>query len=497
MNPELKRNLLIEITLQRLIAMPVILGLIFAATWAVKGSHGVIGASTVLFWALIYLWGTRKAAGSFDAELANNTWDGQRLSALTAFQIFVGKLFGSTAFVLYGAVICVGVTAAARLDVYLWTLAVQSPLPAQSSVPARLSGLDPGDIVWAAVNDVLSGLLGLVFAMFAAVVLMARIPRSKGISVTLCQISAIVVAGLVADRFGDFGVTMFVRGFIEETPAYSVVNWYGAVVPVMWFVTGSLVVYLLWAMLGTIRQLRGVLQFRGYRWAWLLFVVFVAFYVAGFDVLYRYAESFADRAFMFLTVAWATAATFTYLAVFAEPKPLQGYRSYIAAARRFRVADMLEHQPFWLTTLLLVFVALVLNLIIGQAQVGLRGRFDPDVATLFGIGSALVDPKILLITASLFLVRDCLLVMTLNFGRRRRRADLAALVYLAVLYVVVPLLLDGFGLEQTLVANFFVPRVADGLFAAAWPVLLEVAALAILTVYRWRAVREPLAPDSA
>ena len=79
MNPELKRNILIEITPQRLLAMPLILGLIFAAAWALEKTEGLIITTEVMFWLLIYLWGTRKAAGAFDSEMANNTWDSQRL----------------------------------------------------------------------------------------------------------------------------------------------------------------------------------------------------------------------------------------------------------------------------------------------------------------------------------------------------------------------------------------------------------------------------------
>ena len=65
-------------------------GTIFAAAWALEGLEGLITTSEVLFWVLVFLWGTRKAAGAFESEVANNTWDSQRLSALTAVQIFGG-----------------------------------------------------------------------------------------------------------------------------------------------------------------------------------------------------------------------------------------------------------------------------------------------------------------------------------------------------------------------------------------------------------------------
>ena len=147
--------------------------------------------------------------------------------------------------------------------------------------------------------------------------------------------------------------------------------------------------------------------------------------------------------------------------------------------------------------MILVILALVANLVIGEAQTGLGGGIDPELTTLFQIGPASVDLKILLITASLFLVRDCALVMALNFSRNRRRADLAALVYLAVLYVIVPLVLQGFDLDRTVLMSFFVPQVEGGLAASAWPVLLQIAGLSIVVTYRWRTVRQPMAPVAA
>ncbi|MDH3738349.1 MAG: hypothetical protein OER92_04080, partial [Alphaproteobacteria bacterium] len=332
--------------------------------------------------------------------------------------------------------------------------------------------------------------------MFVAVVLMARTRSSKGISVTLCQLFAIGVAGVFADRLGNLSLTgVAIGGGIKESAATA--NWYGVATPLILFITISLVIYLLWAILGTIRQLRGVLQFKGYRWAWALFVLFVGAYLAGFDSLYQRAPTFENRAFVLLTIFWFTAVMFTYLAVFTETKSLQGYRSYVSAVQRGRISDILQHQPFWLVSLVIAAIALGVNLIVGEAQTGLSREFDKELTEIFQIGSFSNGVKNFLIVASLFLVRDCLMVMTLNFSRNRRRADLAALVYLAVLYVIVPMVLSGFDLERTLLMKFFVPQLAGDLIMSVWPVAAEVAVLAVLMVLRWQFVRRPVAADAA
>ena len=487
MNPELKRNILIEVTPQRLVAMPFILGLIFAAAWALEGIEGLITTTEVVYWVLVFLWGTRRAAGAFDSEMANNTWDSQRLSALTAGQIFTGKLFGSTSFVLYGALISILVNVGARLDLYVDWLNRPETISLQTIV------LEPAEIALSTAHDLLSGLLGLVVAMFVAVVLMARARSSKGISVTLCQLFAIAVGGVIADRLGNTGLSGISQAMMQTSGSVTTAHWIGVTVPVIWFVTVSLVAYLLWATLGTVRQLRSVLQFKGYRWAWALFVLFVGAYLSGFDALYERAPTFGNRAFVLLSVFWFTAALLTYLAVLTETKSLQGYRSYVAAVGRLRFSEILQHQPFWLTSLLILAIVLILNLVVGEVDAGVSRNLDPDLVKFLGMGSAAVDLKVLWVVMSLFVLRDCLLVMTLNFGRNRRRADLAALIYLAVLYVIIPVLLNGFDLDHTILMKFFVPQLNGGLVASAWPVALEVAGLAVLMVLRWRGVRQPLA----
>lgn len=493
MNPELKRNLLIEISAQRLIAMPVILALIFLAIWVTDGAKNVASLSQVFIWLLVFLWGSRKAAGAFDAELVNNTWDGQRLSALTASQIFFGKLFGGTAFVLYGALICLAVTVSVRLHLYLVWLEDPSALPL--SVSRWL--FRPSDNAWSVADIVLTSLLGLAVAMFVAVVLMSRARSSRGISVTACQVVAIGVAFLIADLIGSnrFGGLFSAMAYYDRY-SYADVGWLGIDLPRRPFIIASLLIFLGWALLGAIRQLREILQIRSFRWAWGAFVIFIGVYLAGFDELYGFASAPGDRSFIFLTVMWAAALAATYAAVFFEAKSLQRYRSYAAALGRLQPAGIFQHQPFWLTAFVIVVVVLIFNLAVGTATSIFAGvGADRGLASLFGIVPSAARLKVLMIAGTLFLLRDCLLVLVLNFGRNRRRADLAALIYLAVLYLVVPAVLVGIDLDRSLLLNFFLPRVNTGSINALWPVALEVVVLAGALVMRWRTVRYPVPPE--
>ena len=88
MNPELLRNLWLEFSLRRLVLLPVVLILIFAAPFNTDGAAPVWkgevsrAAFNIVFGLLALLWGTRLAGEVMLAEIMGRTWDGQRSSVI-------------------------------------------------------------------------------------------------------------------------------------------------------------------------------------------------------------------------------------------------------------------------------------------------------------------------------------------------------------------------------------------------------------------------------
>src|SRR6185503_16430868 len=117
MNPELMRNLWIELSTRRLFLMFGVLGLFFAAS-AVGGGDFRAPKQTAetLYYIIVVLWGTRKAAETVIGEIRVRTWDNQRLSAINAWDMVWGKLFGSTAYVWMGGLLCIAVIVVATLS---------------------------------------------------------------------------------------------------------------------------------------------------------------------------------------------------------------------------------------------------------------------------------------------------------------------------------------------------------------------------------------------
>ena len=100
MNAEFRRNLWLELSTHRLIAMPAALALVLALVYAMSDEPRESLAATSAWIAAAFLgvWGVRSAAESVGEEMRNRTWDAQRMSALGPWEMTWGKLVGSAAF---------------------------------------------------------------------------------------------------------------------------------------------------------------------------------------------------------------------------------------------------------------------------------------------------------------------------------------------------------------------------------------------------------------
>ena len=102
MNPEFQRNLWLEASPRRIAWAGVVLLLIYGAavTLTRNNPYGAFpalgGVGAVVFVVCAMLWGARASGNSILAEIADRTWDFQRLSALQPWTMTWGKLFGGS-----------------------------------------------------------------------------------------------------------------------------------------------------------------------------------------------------------------------------------------------------------------------------------------------------------------------------------------------------------------------------------------------------------------
>lgn len=115
MNPEFRRNLWLQWSPQRAVLMPLVL-LLIGLSVGVLSDDGELWrdlgrAFAVLMGLMAAAWGSQLALASINQEVAERTWDQQRLSSLGPWQMTWGKLLGAASYAWYGALLCAAVVA--------------------------------------------------------------------------------------------------------------------------------------------------------------------------------------------------------------------------------------------------------------------------------------------------------------------------------------------------------------------------------------------------
>lgn len=436
-NPEFLRHVWLDLTSQRLIAMPVILGLI--ALLAAKLSDRFGGLAIValtLFVLITVLWGAKLAGDSLNHELMQGTWDQQRLSGMGAWQMTLGKLFGGPVFAWYGGLLCIALYAAT-------------------------AGHD-----WAALRTMLTA-IAVAFALHSLMLLStlvawrkqarsaAMTPRSRGASILLFFVVLPQLSGLIFGRrtSGDM-------------------IWYGHTIAMPDFMLLSAALAAFWSVLGLYRAMREELAFRDPPSAWAAFLLFLFVYVGGWFYGHKIEIPFLPKyapVTAHLAVCALIAISASYIMLFSERKDWVRLRRLMALWRSGQRQRAWELAPKWLAS---AVVAVVTSLVFSLACLATQRPLD-------GIAGACAAAAFLT-----FLIRDGAIVLGLNFARDQRRADAAAGLYLAVLYVLIPGVLFALGFR--LIATMFWPSLVERQPFWLIPMLLQAAAALDFAWKRWR-----------
>jgi hypothetical protein len=450
MNPEFERNLWLEMTPRRVVMMPVVVGLIILAATAVGSKDLLAAAGQVgkpLYYFLVILWGTRTAAGAIASEIQGRTWDFQRLSALTPWQLLTGKLFGATSYQWYGGLICLVFVALNAL---------------------RTDGLG---VMLAELIYLLSvGLFAQSIAMFASLLAVHRRASLRRLDVFLFQIAGLAAA-LIADNV--WNVT-YVAGLIARKPVADSIEhftWWDLPLPLDGFYLVSLLVFLGWSVVGNLTLLRGELQMRTGPLPWIAFLIFCVCYTAGF------ADAGAGAVFTTtrLAIAIVVTAALTYAAILFEHKDPVLYRWLLGAFAQGRIDKVLGGLQSWMSALLLL-TALVIYFEL---------TFTPPLKEVLGFTQKLAPA---VIAGFAFVLRDIGVFLYFNMGPKR--GDFGALVSLALLYVILPAMVAGFQ-SASLIGLFYPNPDANSVVMIAAPAL-EAAAIWMLAGARLRRLLKPM-----
>jgi len=431
-NPEFRRNLWLEISPFRLISMPVVLGAVIYLAYVTDDNQMAKGVSSVsagLFFLISMVWGTKLASESIMNEIRDHTWDGQRMSVITPWQLTWGKLFGSTVYTWYGALICIcffGLSATV---------------------------CNPGNILKTMLVLMLSAVLAHAVSLLASLMSIQKGRKFNKSQTAAMLILGIVVAGPFMNIVFDSGTTF--RWFSEN---YSEID----------FLLGSVLAYAFWAIAGVYRMIRLELQMKNGPWLWFCFVLFMMLYGAGFfhgsQQVGSYAMPASSPAFF---AAYCISLGAIYVMAFAERKDLLSLQAVVRLGSAGNWRRFLERAPRWILTLPITVSAGIAVLITADTA-----NSDANRNIAFVVASLL------------FMSRDMGIMLFCNLGKNTRRADMLFVLYLVLLYGIFPAILSAMKVDNATL--LFWPRVDLHPVLVCVAALLESLAMATLVVLRWK-----------
>ena len=426
-NPEFLRNLWLELTPHRIIGMPAALAALFFLLYLIAGIDYLSTISTgsmTVFFLLTLLWGTRLAGETLVNEVQDKTWDQQRMSSIAPWSMSWGKLFGSTVFAWYGALIC--------LIVYIFT--------------AFQSG--ESDVILTAVFMVLVSIFAQAIAMLTSLQSVRSFHRSAS--------TGFMVAGILVS------IPLLNIGFRDAGS----VQWYDNNYRTFYFLLIAVMCFTGWSLLGIYRKIREELQFRNTPVYWFSFCIFLAFFLAGLARTSTFGDSVITARLM---IAYVTFIVLAYAMVIADEKNPILVKRIIAAIKLRNWKTVFENTPTWLATLAGIYMicfALLLH-----------------SSSLQHVFPKIVEIKSMAVAVALFVTRDILVFVFFNLSTNRRRADVTAVFYLLIFYWLVPSILSGLNLN-TLNAVFW-PIGPHNEMASIAAGVVQVAILGYLSIRRW------------
>lgn len=424
MNPELQRNLWLEFSLHRLIAMPVIILLLAVFVYQVSSDasalHNLATAAGSSAFVLLFLWGPKLAMESVIEEARDRTWDAQRLSSIGPWQMTWGKLLGATSYAWYGGVICFLIFILAGAGEFQKSPLLATSLLVFSALFFQAIMLQSG-LFFVKNNQNIRSSVGIIFIVF--VMLFVASP----ISVLLTQSEAI--------------------------------SWWSNDYEPLNFTLASMIFYAAWAVFGCYRTMCEQLQVRTTPWALPAFLSFAAVYLTGFVPYPNAYISGAGMAFMLTGTLVSLIAA--YILLFFERTGTITVMRLNMRIKHKQWLRTIEELPGWP-----VAAMLALPFSIG--------------AVLLAENEYRLAPLILV----LFLIRDAAIYHYFSFAKQPKRTELTTLVYLGLLYWLLPALLSA--MDASFLAQLIMPMTSGEMQFSLFVMLAQGGIASGLAGWRWQ-----------
>lgn len=449
-NPELKRNLWLELSLNRLIMMPVILCVLFLLIYLSSESFdSFIGKlrifSMAIFYVLVYLWGTRLASEAIISEINDRTWDNQRITLLNPWKMSIGKLLGSTIYSWYGGLICIVLYCFAALFLS-----------------------DTLQHFKFAVLMVMIGVFTHAVSLSQSLIGIRKSRNKSKIRSAFYLIMGIVLSGQL------FSLALQVI----ESP-HKFIYWYNFAIPITDFAIFTVVFFSFWSIVGLYRNMRTEFQLVNTPWVWIFFILSLMLYFAGLTTVLTHVSYLGTWSFVVgspllsgFYIAFGTAVVLTYYTVFSESKYIVEIKQLVFQFKKKEWNKFFSIAPLWLLALIFVFITCMITFFLSTIDYPVILSQNRILPTLFSVN------------IMFFVMRDLGLLFYLNLSGNTKRADITAIIYLVLLYTVVPAIISAGGMKNIL--PVFIPSIDCTLANQTIPLLIQITIIWRMLIKRYQ-----------
>jgi hypothetical protein len=305
------------------------------------------------------------------------------------------------------------------------------------------------------------GVISQATALLASLIAIRRRQSHSRFDIFLYQLVGLIAAVAV---FAVWNAADPEGSFLKGKVSTDTVVWWGVPFHAREFLLISLAIFTAWTLLACYREMRLELKMQNGPFAWLAWLLFAGVYVAGFDAWLSQTQGLSKWDYVALRLALGATAyvTLTYLMVLLEPKDRVLYRWLGSRFGSGRIGSGLANLQAWMTSYI--------------AAVALA------VALIFWIGQhegAVFQDQLLMVAAIGFFTRDVGIFVLMQVLASRRRGDLSALAVLLSLYLLIPAILHGMGLNGA--QPLFYPTPSAPIWlgpVAAWAEAIAVVVMA-------------------
>lgn len=437
-NPEIQKYIRLEFSTHRLILMPIIILAILFLAFTMNDSPHILESvqawSYAILVVLLYIWGGKLSSDSVIGEVAAGTWVSAKISPVSALQMLLGKLWGSTIYVWYGA---------AFVTLANLVIAFMMPKPATELL------------------FLFSVLIGAVFVHAMSIILtLGAITKNE--------------LRTAPSSTGYFIITLIAGGYLFALAValrtnYKAASWFGIDTSLQWLSFAAIVFYTTWAVIGAYRSLASELMYPKKSIWLLMFLTTGMLFSAGFaaSIIGEKLETLVAAGLFLASILPGILAYFTLLTQTKTPLSIKHYLHNVVYKGFWQAL-----APTWLISFL-VFAASLIVLSIYMVLVA------PKTGnTNFSETNAWILPASILF----FAIRDFSIFIYNNLSEKLKRPDAASVIYLAILYILVPAILGAIDFNEAISA--FVPYIDQLSVGAFLFVVAQATVMAALAYVR-------------